>query len=66
MLIFSRRIKKYVNLWIVVKSKNTTDIKTEIGHRVDKEREHSQIDEEGSVVKGDLIIKQLMRTELRP
>ena len=43
----------------------TTDIKTEIGHRVRQEHETSQIDERrGLWTEADLIIKQLMRTEL--
>ena len=43
----------------------TTDIKTEIGHRVRQERERHKIDERrGLWTESDLIIKQLMRTEL--
>ena len=43
----------------------TTDIKTEIGHRVRQERERNKFDERrGLWTESDLIIKQLMRTEL--
>ena len=50
-------------LWLEVRM--TTDIKTEIGHRVRLETWNVKIDERrGLWTEADLIIKQLMRTEL--